>query len=147
MTKMHNGMTGQPVVMLPSLREVIEVDFVCRIGCALEALGVSRRRMVDWLADTLYGYEGVVLDDTGAVFAHWDVDLDALFCDDEARAFHPDPAQRVKYGSEGRWFSDIRLFARQRPRQRAQGRVAPRLQAVALALMIAGVDSFAPTER
>lgn len=149
MTKMDSGMTGEPVVCLPALREVVEVDAVVRIARALDVLGLSRRKVPDWLASTIYGFEGVVLDETGAVFQHWDVDLDALFGDDDDLAFkYGDEAdQKVEVGSDGRWLSDLRKFARQTPRQRAQGRVAPRLQVLALAFMIAGVDSFAPAER
>lgn len=88
---------------------------VQRLAIATAALEVSRRELLNHLADEIYGYEGLILQPNGAVFEVPDTLIDDVFED-------PD----------GRWLSDFLAFAETPPRQRPQLRILPRLRLIDL---------------
>lgn len=82
-----------------------------RLAIAVGALGVSRRELLDRLADVIYGFEAQILWPNGTIFEVTDTLIDDAFTD-----------------ADGRWISDFLGFAENAPRQRAQCRVLPRLR-------------------
>lgn len=86
-----------------------------RLAIALDAIGVSRRELLNVLADVIYGYEGQILWPNGGIFEIPDTLIDDVFGD-------PD----------GRWVSDFLLKAQNPPMQRAQQRTVERLRLIDL---------------
>lgn len=82
-----------------------------RLAIAVEAIDVSRRELLNLLADVIYGFDGVILWPNGGVFEVTDTLIDDVFDD-------PD----------GRWISDMIRKAHEPPRQRAQKRTLARLR-------------------
>lgn len=83
--------------------------------------GLSRRRIPDWLADTILDFQNPVLWPDGRLFAR----PDALIDD----AFGPDGSFR--------WLSDFVRFAEREPKQRPQKNMLPRLRLLDLGFKIA----------
>lgn len=102
---------AERVIRIASDTELRRKHHQQRLAIAVRALGVSRRELLDLLADFIYGFEGTILWPNGGVFDVTDTLIDDAFAD-----------------ADGRWISDFLGFAEEAPRQRAQQRVVPRLR-------------------
>lgn len=91
-----------------------------RLAIALRAKGKARRITPDWMLDRLYSFRGKVVYSDGKAFCRCAVNIDAIFGDD----------------GSFRWLQDFLEFAEHEPRQNMQERVLPRLQLIAVILMI-----------
>ena len=81
---------------------------------------LSRRDFPNWLADTIYGFEGQVFGPDGEAFDMPDTLIDDAFNDD----------------GSFRWLSDFLKLKDRLPKQRPQHRILPRLRLIELALKI-----------
>lgn len=95
-----------------------------RLAIATKALGLSRRKVPDWIADEIFTYEGMILEVDGRDFLVGDNDIDAAFNDD----------------GSFRWLSDFLDFANRTSQQAPQHRVLARLRLIDLAFRIAHPD-------
>lgn len=102
---------AERVVRIASDTQLRRTPHQQRLAIAVRALGVSRRELLDLLADVIYEFEGTILMPNGGAFEVTDTLIDDAFAD-----------------ADGRWISDFLGFAEQPPRQRAQQRVVPRLR-------------------
>lgn len=116
-----NDPNGLMTITLPLGAAVMQQAAVQRLAMAIQSLGLSRRQIPDWMADTIYRFEGTIRLSDGSRFCMCRVDIDAAFNDD----------------GSFRWLSDFLRFASAPPRQAPQRRVLNRLQLLLLALMIA----------
>lgn len=103
------------VIRVASDTELRRVPHQQRLAISTVALDVSRRELLDRLADVIYGFEGTILWPNGEVFEVTDTLIDDAFED-----------------ADGRWISDFLHFAEDPPRQRAQRRIVPRLRLIDL---------------
>ncbi len=92
-----------------------------RIALAAEInrLGLSRREVVNWVADEIYGYSGAVHWPNGVTFPIWDTLVDDAFTD----------------GSQS-WVGDFMKQSVNAPLIRPQKRVIPKLRLLDLAIRI-----------
>jgi len=95
-----------------------------RLAMATSALGRSRREVPNWMADTIFGFEGQMLWPDGTAFIVADDAIDLAFNDD----------------GSFRWLSDFLRFAAAPPKQRPQERLITRLRLIDLAFRIAYPD-------
>ena len=102
------------VITVATARELLRVSHFQRLAIATAALEVSRRKLIDEIADVLYGFEGKLVFPEGTPFELPDID--------EA------------FGGDGsfRWLSDFIRFAETTPRQQPQRRVLARLRLIDL---------------
>ncbi len=91
-----------------------------RLAIATRALDLSRRQIPNWIADVVFGFEGLVLWPDGKPFEVDDEDIDAAFNDD----------------GSFRWLSDFLAFAEREPAQAPQSRILLRLRLIDLAFRI-----------
>ena len=80
---------------------------------------LSRRRVIDWLADRIYAFDGDVFNADGSRWNITEIEVDDPFTD-------PSFA----------WMGDFMKFEAAPPKQRMQRRVLPRLRLIYLALAI-----------
>lgn len=101
---------GLRPIVVPTKEELLRPARFRRLAIATAALDIPRRRLPDVLADSLYGYTGVILRADGSAYELPDID--------------------DVFGNDGsfRWISAFTRFAIQPPRQAAQERVLPRLE-------------------
>lgn len=92
-----------------------------RLAMATKALELTRREIPNWVADTIFGFEGHKVSSDGTPFEVSDTDIDDAF------------------GNDGsfRWLSDFMSFADTPPKQNPQRRVLARLRLIDLAFRIA----------
>ena len=95
-----------------------------RLAIATKDLGLSRRKIPDWIADEIYSFEGKIMRYDGRLFLVDDHDIDLAFNDD----------------GSFRWLSDFIMFANKPPQQSPQERVLTRLRLIDLAFRIAHPD-------
>lgn len=112
----------------PGCRIIVPTDdalaapvLVQRLGLALNGLGLSRRKVSDWIADSFCRFDGAIFWPNGRPFILPDVD--DVFTD-----------------ADNRWVSDLMRFAARPPRQSAQRRTLPRLRLLVLALSVRRPD-------
>lgn len=107
-------------VMVASDWELRKRTYFRRLAVATASLEMSRRRIPDWLTDTIYGHRGLILWPSGRRYELHDTAIDDAF------------------GNDGsyRWLSDFVRFAEQPPRQKPQTRVLERLRLLSLAFQI-----------
>jgi len=117
---------GQNVrtVVVASDNQLSRKSHVQRLAMATRALELPRRAIPDWIADQVFGFEGVILWPDGTPFPVTDTAIDEAFNDD----------------GSFRWLSDFLRFAEMEPRQRPQARVLTRLRLIDLAFRIAKPD-------
>lgn len=96
----------------------------CKVAEFMRREKLTRRKFADWLAETVYAYEGRILWPDGREFSARDTLVDDAFNDD----------------GSCRWVSALLAFAENPPRQRPQRRIVPRLRLIDLALLIAARD-------
>lgn len=94
-------------------------------GALQTELNLSRREIPDWIADTIYGFDGEIVWAHGGPFIVSDTAIDDAF------------------GNDGsfRWLSGFVRFAEEPPRQAPQYRVITRLRLIELAFQIARPDT------
>lgn len=107
-------------VTLASDAELSRKSHYLRLAVATAELGKSRRDIPDWLADVIYGFEGIVLWPDGAPFIVTDTLVDDAFNND----------------GSFRWLSRFVQFRERAPRQRPQARILDRLRLIDLAFKI-----------
>jgi len=108
-------------VILATNRELCRRSHFQRLAIASRALNLPRREFPNWMADTIFGFEGEFFSSEGDAFDVDDEDIDAAFNDD----------------GSFRWLSDFLVFADLPPRQRPQWRIIERLRLIDLAFRIA----------
>jgi hypothetical protein len=109
-------------IKMPSDEVLTRPATLRRMAMAYRGLNLSRRSILDFLADQIYQYQGIVTED-GRSVEIIGIDLDAVFRTDD------DPSER--------WLSNFLNFAVNPPHQRAQQRVTYRLAVLWLGLAIA----------
>lgn len=118
----------QSAVVAPSEHDLRRLSYFRRLAIATANLkashGLSRRRIPDWIAETIHFYDGVILTPHGRPWTISDTLIDDAFNND---------------GSY-RWLSDFMRFATEPPKQRPQDRVIARLRLLSLAFQIAHPD-------
>ncbi|WP_413207889.1 hypothetical protein [Rhodospirillum sp. A1_3_36] len=95
-------------------------DRLRRVATGTVGLGLSRREIPNWMADSIFGYEGVIQWPGGRPFPVPDTLIDDAFNND----------------GSFRWLSDFMRFAEVPPRQKPQARVLQRLRLLDLAFWI-----------
>lgn len=115
-------------IVVASDDELTRLSCFRRMAMATASLvrseGISRRRFPDWLADTIYGYEGEIVWAHGGAFTISDTAIDDAFNND----------------GSFRWLWGFVRFADETPRQAPQQRVLARLRLIELAFQIAKPD-------
>ena len=96
----------------------------CSAAKIVRCLGCSRREFADWIAETIFNYEGQVYWPDGRPFVVKDTLIDDAFNDD----------------GSFRWMSELLRLTEVMPKQRPQRRIIPRLRAIDLALQIAALE-------
>lgn len=108
------GMGTVSRVTVASHRQLRRRSHFMRLAIATAALDVSRRELINVIADEIYAFEGQIVWPDGQAFEIPDID-DA-------------------FGQDGsfRWVSDFIRFAEEPPRQLPQTRVVDRLRMIDL---------------
>lgn len=107
-------------VFAPRDAEIADPDNVQTLARISSGHGLARRPYLDFLAETIYWFDGDIFWSDKREFIVADTLIDDAFPD-----------------ADGRCISDIWKFAERRPRQRAQSRVLNRLRLMWIAEMIA----------
>ncbi|MDI4665382.1 hypothetical protein K9U40_13740 [Xanthobacter autotrophicus] len=109
---------GLGSIIVPTMAELLRPSRFRRLAIATAALDIPRRKLPDVIADSLYGYSGVILRADGSPYELPDID--------------------DVFGNDGsfRWISAFTRFAVEPPRQAAQERVLPRLEVIDLYFQI-----------
>ncbi len=98
---------------------------------ASRALELPRRDIPNWIADHVFGFDGLIVWPTGLPFVLSDAAIDDAFNDD----------------GSFRWLSDFLRFVQSPPRQRPQERILDRLRLLDLAFRIAKPEQAHPIGR
>lgn len=117
------GTTGagdKPKIIVARDLELLRPSYFRRLAVATANLELPRRRIPDWMADVIYGYEGRILWPDGTAVVIPDNLIDDAFNND----------------GSFRWLSDFIRFAERMPRQAPQQRVVTRLRLLDLAFRI-----------
>lgn len=114
MTDPHFLPVSKPSVTVASDRQLRSRAHFQRLAIATAALEVSRRGLIDEIADALYSYEGEFVWPDGTPY--------------------PLPYVDDAFGDDGsfRWVSDFIRFAEEPPRQVPQKRIIQRLRLIDL---------------
>lgn len=107
-------------VIVASDAELLRRSHFQRLATATRALGISRREIPNWIADTIYGFRGRITWPDGKPFEVDDEDIDAAFNDD----------------GSFRWLSGFMYFDSTDPKQNPQRRILNRLRLIDLAFRI-----------
>lgn len=108
-------------IIVPTDNQLTSPIVVQRLGMALGDLGLSRRRLTDWIADSFCRFDGAFIWPNGRPFILPEVD--DVFTD-----------------ADNRWMSDLLRCAARVPRQSSQRRTLPRLRLLVLALTVSRPD-------
>jgi len=107
-------------VIVASDAELLRRSHFQRLATATRALGISRREIPNWIADTIWGFRGRIVWPDGKPFEVGDEDIDAAFNDD----------------GSFRWLSGFMYFDSTDPKQNPQRRILTRLRLIDLAFRI-----------
>lgn len=108
------------VIVVACDHALSQKSYVRRLAMALKALGLSRRAVLDWMADAIFlHHEGSIVGPDGQTFDVSDTDIDDLF------------------GTDGRWLSEFIKLADTGLKQQPQKRILMRLRLLDLAFKIA----------
>jgi len=99
---------------IPSDAELAELAYVRQLARDIGRKGLSRRKLIDWVADEVYGYNGHFVDSNGNVIPIEEVD-----------DVFGDPSFR--------WVSDFVKWDVRVPAQSIQRKIIPRLRILAMA--------------
>nr|WP_313665896.1 hypothetical protein [Brucella intermedia] len=110
-------------VIIPPDRVLLQPRFLRRIATLLAKLNIPRRSVPNWIADTIYDFEGEITDSDGSRFRLYPDDIDEAF------------------SNEGsfRWISDFVKLKDQPWKQSPQRRVLARIRLIVLCLIICGL--------
>ncbi|MEO6216670.1 MAG: hypothetical protein ABIO86_11610 [Sphingomonas sp.] len=98
------------IEVLPRER-LLSLDFLEGLAKQVQALGLSRVKTTDWLADKIYNYDGVILDwDGRRLYVDHDI-VDRSYGQDEACT----------------WNSEVKAFASRPPQRRPRHSMLLRL--------------------
>jgi len=115
-----NDKGSHPAITIPTAEILSRPSAVRRLAMAYRARNLPRRKILDFVADHLYQYEGQLLYQGRNV--SFEDEVDVVFGTDR------DPSER--------WLSDFLAFADEAPRQRAQRRTFDRLVLLWTALAV-----------
>lgn len=119
----NNDNFNDDIIRLPSDAQLRRPSSVQRLAIAYGAMGYSRRRIVDQLAELIYLIDPVVVDASGR----------RIIFDDEAI----DRAFRTDQDSSLRWISDWLSFQHRAPVKDAQARTLDRYRLLFVGLALA----------
>lgn len=128
-----NDNFNDDVIRLPSDAQLRRPSSVQRLAIAYGAMGYSRRRIVDQLADLIYLIDPVVIDGSGH----------RIIFDDEAI----DRAFRTEQDGSLRWISDWLSFQHRAPVKDAQARTLDRYRLLFVGLALAHPNMAAAVVR
>jgi len=114
------------VIRLPSDARLASPASVQRLAIAYAAFGISRRRLIDFIADAIFSEERIVVDAQERNLLIDDELIDRVFTES-------DPSVR--------WLSDWLAFRHCAPSKDAQARTLPRYRLLWLALYIRYPDT------
>lgn len=117
---MANDNCSHPAITIPTTEILSRPSAVRRLAMAYRAKNLPRRKILDFVADHLYQYEGQLLYQGRNV--SFEDEVDVVFGTDR------DPSER--------WLGDFLAFAVEAPRQRAQRRTFDRLVLLWTALAV-----------
>lgn len=102
------------IVAVASTHELRRRSHTMRLAIATKALPVSRRELINVVADCIYGFKGKIVWPSGDPF--------------------PIPYVDDAFGNDGsfRWVSDFLRFSEEAPRQMPQQRIIARLRLIDL---------------
>jgi len=100
--------------------ELRRIAYLQRLARAYKRRGIPRRKTPDWLAGTIFCYQGRIFAPNGKPYCTPDTLIDDAFRGRDAT----------------RWLSDLKTFAMRRPTQRPQWKTLPRLRLIDLAMKI-----------
>lgn len=109
-----NGNVRQ--VVAANDNELADPDKMQTLATVSKAHGHTRRSYLDFLAETIFWFDGEIVGPDGRPFPVNDSLIDDAFP-----------------GGDGRWLSDFWKWADKKPRQRAQARVIGRLRVIRIA--------------
>jgi hypothetical protein len=119
-------------IVIPPDDVLLDRKFQRRVAVLLASLNIPRRRIADWIADTIYGFGGKIEDSDGDRFGLYPDDVDEAF--DNEGSF--------------RWISDFVKLADRPSRQSPQRRVLARIRLIVLCLIICGLlESWGEEEK
>lgn len=125
----NNSSSRQGKIYVVTNAELGRRTYFRRLAIATAALKteleISRREIPNWIADAIYGYDGMILWPSGVVFQVGDTDIDDAFNND----------------GSFRWLSTFICFADVPPLQAPQRRVFDRLRLIDLAFRIERPDT------
>ncbi|MEZ5687390.1 MAG: hypothetical protein R3E21_01095 [Caenibius sp.] len=105
------------ILNIPSDEELMQVAYIRRLARDIAGLQMPRRKLLDWVADEIYGFEGRYMTPDGRLLGDDDLaDVDDVFVEDE-----------------GKWLQDFMKLAERPPRQAVQKKVLPRIRMLAMA--------------
>lgn len=120
----NDNYRGWATIRMPPdevLREPAAVEEIgFRLSLVYDREGLSRRRVIDWLAETVYPFDGEITNSDGSLWRVEDIDVDAPWGKDETFS----------------WVRSLLIFSGFPPKQKMQRRVVPRLRLIYLALAI-----------
>ena len=110
----------QRIIRVATCEQLLNLHYFARLAIATANLDMPRRKIPDWMATTIYLYDGLIVWPDGLPFLIPDTAIDDAFNDD----------------GSFRWLSDFLKFAVRSPRQKPQRRILPRLRLIDLAFRI-----------
>lgn len=111
-------------VVVATDKQLLRRSYFHRLAMATKALSMPRREIPNWIADTLFNFNGRIIWPNGHPFEISDTAIDDAFFND----------------GSFRWLSDFMGFADEAPRQAPQRRLLARLRLIDLAFRIAYPD-------
>lgn len=112
------------IIFVPTLAMVSAPAAFHRLAIAYRAMGIPRRKIIDFVADHIFMYDGALLH--GCELLRFDDQLEEIFGTDE------DPSLR--------WMSNFLNFSNRPPKQLANSKIAYRLLLLWIALAIHNHD-------
>lgn len=120
----NDNYRGWAVVHMPSDAVIREPETVQAIAAQVLRIWkerrLSRRRLIDWLAETIYFYDGAIINADGTAWLVEEIDVDEPWGRDETYS----------------WAGELIQFATIMPKQKAHKRLVPRLRLFWLAVQI-----------
>lgn len=102
--------------------ELLSYDFLMQLADAISALGLSRQRTTDWLAETIYSSPQTIVDGQGVAIKIYDEIFDDAYGADTSFC----------------WNSNVKRFADRRPQRRPKKSMLLRMQLFDAAFKILG---------
>lgn len=103
-------------LQIPTDEQLMTLAYARSLASEVRELGINRRHFYDWVADEIYGFQGLYIGADGKP-----VDPDKL------------PETEASFHLEERWVDDFFSWADREPKQAIQRKIVPRLRLVAMA--------------